>query len=66
MHQTLELPGLDKNPEHIIWDQTFNYAKMKLSPIFALIAETWAQEAPSTTDLSLDELFESAINEVAR
>jgi len=39
---------------------------MKLSPIFALIAETWAQEATTTTDLSLDELFESAINDVAR
>ena len=46
--------------------KAFYYAKMKLSPIFALIAETWAQEATDSTDLSLDELFESAINDVAR
>ena len=38
---------------------------MKLSPIFALIAETWAQEA-TTTGSELDELFAEAVNDVGR
>ena len=39
---------------------------MKLSPIFALIAETWAQEATATTGSELDELFAEAVNDVGR
>jgi len=42
---------------------------MKLSPIVALIAETWAQgvaEAGALTDTNLDELFAEAVNDVGR